>query len=97
MLRIARPHDTASPPSLKEEDGRGSSRRTFTLEDQGGNITSQEGIDMESWRCTICQYVYDPAEGDPDNGVPPHTSFEDLPDDWVCPVCGAGKELFEPA
>ncbi|RII25656.1 MAG: rubredoxin [Geobacter sp.] len=52
---------------------------------------------MESWRCTICQYVYDPATGDPDNGVPPHTSFEDLPDDWVCPVCGAGKDLFEPA
>ena len=51
---------------------------------------------MQSWRCTICQYVYDPAAGDPDNGVEPNTSFDNLPADWVCPVCGAGKELFEP-
>jgi len=50
---------------------------------------------MESWICTICQYVYDPAAGDPDNGVPPGTSFESLPDDWTCPVCGAGKDAFE--
>ncbi|MCM2357655.1 MAG: rubredoxin [Geobacteraceae bacterium] len=50
---------------------------------------------MERWRCTICQYIYDPAEGDPDNGVDPGTPFEELPDDWVCPLCGAGKELFE--
>ncbi|GFE57458.1 rubredoxin [Geobacter sp. AOG1] len=51
---------------------------------------------MQSWRCTICQYVYDPAAGDPDNGVEPNASFDNLPADWVCPVCGAGKELFEP-
>jgi len=50
---------------------------------------------MESWICTICQYVYDPAAGDPDNGVPPGTSFESLPADWTCPVCGAGKDAFE--
>ncbi len=50
---------------------------------------------MESWICTICQYVYDPAAGDPDNGVPPGTPFESLPDDWVCPICGAGKDAFE--
>ena len=42
-----------------------------------------------------CGYVYDPATGDPDNGVPAGTKFEDLPDDWVCPVCGAPKEDFE--
>jgi len=40
---------------------------------------------MQKWRCTICEYVYDPAVGDPDNGVAAGTSFEDLPDDWVCP------------
>jgi rubredoxin len=52
---------------------------------------------MERWICTICQYVYDPETGDPDNNVPPGTAFEDIPGDWVCPLCGAGKEVFEPA
>jgi len=52
---------------------------------------------MKKWRCVVCSYVYDPATGDPDNGVPPGTSFENIPDDWVCPLCGAGKEEFEPA
>ncbi len=46
--------------------------------------------------CDVCGYIYDPAKGDPDNGVPPGTPFEDLPGDWVCPVCGAGKESFSP-
>ena len=50
---------------------------------------------MKSWVCVICQYVYDPAAGDPENGVAPGTAFEDLPDDWVCPLCGAGKDSFE--
>lgn len=50
---------------------------------------------MQSYRCTICDYVYDPALGDPDNGVAPGTSFAEIPDSWVCPVCGVGKELFE--
>ncbi|MBU4485079.1 rubredoxin [bacterium] len=50
---------------------------------------------MEKYKCTICDWVYDPAVGDSDNGVEPGTSFEDLPDDWVCPECGAGKEDFE--
>lgn len=45
--------------------------------------------------CSVCGYVYDPAEGDPDSGIAPGTSFEDLPEDWVCPVCGVGKEDFE--
>ncbi len=50
---------------------------------------------MQSYRCTICQYIYDPAVGDPDNGVPPGTPFAEIPESWVCPLCGAGKELFE--
>ena len=50
---------------------------------------------MERWICTICQYVYDPALGDPDNGIPAGTAFEALPDTWVCPLCGAGKDVFE--
>jgi rubredoxin len=52
---------------------------------------------MQEWRCIICQYIYDPAAGDPDNGVPPGTSFEDVPENWLCPLCGAGKDMFEPA
>lgn len=50
---------------------------------------------MDKYECTVCGYVYDPEEGDPDNDIDPGTSFEDLPDDWTCPVCGAGKDQFE--
>jgi rubredoxin len=50
---------------------------------------------MDRYVCMACGYVYDPAEGDPDNGIAPGTSFEDLPDDWVCPACGVGKDMFE--
>ena len=50
---------------------------------------------MKKWRCTICGYIYDPAVGDEGNGVQPGTPFEALPDEWVCPNCGVGKELFE--
>lgn len=50
---------------------------------------------MEKWVCTICGYVYDPAKGDPDNGIDPGTSWADVPSDWVCPVCGASKDDFE--
>ena len=51
---------------------------------------------MQKWECTICGYVYDPAVGDLDGGIPAGTSFEELPDDWVCPDCGATKDVFEP-
>lgn len=50
---------------------------------------------MEKWTCVICGYVYDPELGDPDNGIEPGTSFEDLPDDWTCPECGVDKDAFE--
>jgi rubredoxin len=51
---------------------------------------------MKKYRCLLCGYFYDPAVGDPDNGVEAGTAFEDLPDDWVCPECGAGKDEFDP-
>lgn len=51
---------------------------------------------MESYVCTICGYVYDPAAGDPDNGVAPGTPWADVPEDWVCPLCSADKSAFEP-
>ncbi len=50
---------------------------------------------MEKWQCTVCGYVYDPEYGDPDHGVQPGTRFEDIPDSWVCPICGAPKDSFE--
>ena len=49
---------------------------------------------MDKYVCTICDYVYDPAVGDPENGIAPGTRFEDLPEDWVCPLCGAPKSEF---
>ena len=51
---------------------------------------------MKKYECDACGYVYDPAIGDPDNGIKPGTSFEDLPDDWVCPLCDVSKEEFSP-
>ena len=50
---------------------------------------------MEKWQCLICSYIYDPAAGDPENNVKPGTAFEDMPDGWLCPVCGAEKDQFE--
>jgi rubredoxin len=50
---------------------------------------------MNKYRCTLCGYVYDPDKGDPDNHIPPGTAFENLPQDWVCPACGAPKSEFE--
>jgi rubredoxin len=49
---------------------------------------------MKKYLCNLCGYVYDPAAGDPANGVPPGTAFEDIPDSWTCPECGAPKEEF---
>ncbi len=51
---------------------------------------------MKKYKCTLCGYIYDPAAGDPENNVVPGTAFEDLPDDWTCPECGAEKTEFEP-
>lgn len=50
---------------------------------------------MEKYECTVCGYIYDPELGDPDGGVEPGTSFADIPEDWVCPECGVGKDMFE--
>ena len=48
------------------------------------------------YRCMICNHIYDPAFGDPDGGIAPGTKFEDIPDDWSCPECGASKKDYEP-
>jgi rubredoxin len=51
---------------------------------------------LTKYECLACGYVYDPEVGDPEAGIPPGTPFEDLPEDWVCPECGVGKDMFEP-
>jgi rubredoxin len=50
---------------------------------------------MKKYQCTVCGYIYDPAVGDPEGEIAPGTSFENLPDDWVCPECGVDKDMFE--
>ena len=51
---------------------------------------------MQKYVCEPCGYIYDPADGDPDNGINPGTAFEDLPEDGVCPLCGLGIDVFVP-
>lgn len=50
---------------------------------------------MTKWKCSVCGYVYDPVDGDPDNDIEPGSTWEDVPGDWGCPVCGVGKDSFE--
>lgn len=52
---------------------------------------------MRTWRCSICDFLYEEQKGDPESGIEPGTRFEDLPDYWGCPDCGASKQNFEPA
>lgn len=55
---------------------------------------NQEPLPMTKYACDACSYIYDPLQGDPDNGVAPGTAWEDVPEDWVCPECGVGKDMF---
>ena len=55
----------------------------------------KEDLLMDKYKCTVCGYIYDPEKGDPESDIEPGTSFDDLPDDWVCPLCGASKDEFE--
>lgn len=52
---------------------------------------------MQKYRCVVCNYFYDPEVGDPDSGIEPGTAFADIPDEWICPLCGVDKSNFEPA
>jgi rubredoxin len=62
---------------------------------RNANPNRKGGESMDRYICQVCGYVYDPAKGDPDSGVAPGTKFQDLPDDWMCPICGAMKGDFE--
>ncbi|MCD6418451.1 flavin reductase [bacterium] len=68
---------------------------TYIKEDKNTKNKHEEIAKMKKYRCIICGYIYNPEEGDPDSGISPGTPFEDIPDDWVCPVCGATKDNFE--
>ncbi len=67
------------------------------MHNEVNNDTFTGGFAMDKYVCDVCGYEYDPEVGDPDNGIAPGTSFEDLPEDWVCPVCGVGKDDFSKA
>jgi rubredoxin len=77
------------PQSLAGESLGGPLYKHINTKKFGGTI-------MKKYVCSVCGYVYDPASGDPDSGIAPGTAFEDIPDDWVCPVCGAAKSEFAP-
>jgi len=76
--------------------------RSENTEKYGGNLVTKinqqekEKMTMKKYECGPCGYIYDPAVGDPDGGIAPGTAFEDIPDDWVCPLCGLGKDVFVP-
>ena len=68
-----------------------SSAPTFIRDEVLG---AKREVTMQKYRCLVCNYIYDPAVGDPDSGIKPGTAFEKIPDNWVCPVCGADKSQF---
>jgi len=57
--------------------------------------TCTDGDSMKKWQCMVCGYIYDEQAGLPEEGIAPGTRWEDVPDDWMCPECGVGKEDFE--
>ena len=59
-------------------------------------IQEKEAMVVKKYRCLPCGYIYDPVLGDPDHGIAPGTAFEDIPDDWQCPLCYVGKDDFDP-
>ena len=67
----------------------------FAIEKNRNSLTNKNIKIMDKYVCNPCGWIYDPAIGDPENGIEAGTAFENLPDDWACPLCGAGKEEFE--
>ena len=72
--------------NLRRESANERVKRLFTYEKQSI---------MKKYRCIVCDWIYDPEVGDPEGGIAPGTAFEDIPEDWVCPLCGVGKDQFE--
>jgi rubredoxin len=57
--------------------------------------STEKMTELQEYQCEVCGWIYNPKLGDPDNGIPPGTPFEDLPEDWTCPLCGANKTQFK--
>jgi rubredoxin/flavin reductase (DIM6/NTAB) family NADH-FMN oxidoreductase RutF len=89
VLKTDRPMTYAYYHQVK----RGTTPKTAPTFIKGEGITTG-GTKMQKYRCTVCNYVYDPAIGDPDGGIQPGTAFKDIPEEWVCPVCGVTKDKF---
>ncbi len=86
-------------PAAQEDDRRGRAGRGGNGAHEGDDNlpgVSTETETKQLWICTSCGFIYDPADGDPDGGIPPGTAFDEIPDSWFCPVCGARKADFEP-
>jgi len=72
-------------------------RSAATYIEKKKKTESKQGVvTMKKYKCLMCGYIYNPAEGDPENNIEPGTAFEDIPDDWTCPDCGVGKDEFKP-
>lgn len=80
---------------LWNNDLTGFKARRDELAQAQADTPAETDFDPTKYLCTACGYVYDPALGDPDGGIAPGTGFADLPEDWVCPLCGVGKDMFE--
>lgn len=74
----------------------GKNAPTYSTQPDDGQETKKQkgGEQMDKYVCNVCGYIYDPEKGDPDGGIKPGTPFKDIPDDWVCPVCGVTKDQF---
>jgi len=74
----------------------GKSPKTAPTYIKDEKVEEKEAVKMKKYRCTVCGYVYDPQQGDPESGIAAGTPFEKIPDTWSCPICGAKKSEFEP-
>ena len=81
---------------LKEEHKKFIENLNRITDLNSGTLKTIRRLSMQKYECIACGYIYDPEQGDPDNGVKPGTAFADVPEDWVCPLCGVGKDQFEP-
>jgi len=92
------PAIAVEPPSSQQDDrrrrARGGGGVGHRAHDNLRAVTTE--TETKQWICTSCGFIYDPEEGDPDGGIPPGTQFDEIPDTWFCPVCGARKADFEP-